>query len=259
MMHKNFKELTWKIAFVLIFTITNISFLHSQNTSKLDSIIELGDDMINLDDYDAAEDRYDEALDMNDDYPPAIEAKIKVLTLKKKFSKASKIARNAIEGHPDYTPFYVYLGQIQIERERFEEALKNLNKAISMVDEDADRKLMSKIYVNRGAALQKTGDFDDALESYSKALQINQHNPNVFVYRGYLYYKRDNYDQAISDFKQVLDLDPNNHYAQYNIGMAHFKKGNKLEACDAFHKACELGNKNACKMVISKCLRGGNN
>jgi tetratricopeptide (TPR) repeat protein len=129
-----------------------------------------------------------------------------------------------------------------------------LNSASGLVD-DEDKEMLNKIYVNKGAVFQKQNDFNNALENYSKALEINKTNPNVFVYRGNLYYKKENYDKALSDFQKVLDLDPNNHVAQYNIGMCFFKQGEKLNACDAFHKACELGNKNACKMVISKCLR----
>jgi tetratricopeptide (TPR) repeat protein len=229
---------------------------NSQN-KEIDSIIELGDDMLSLNDYDAAMEKYEKALEMNDSYPPAIEAKIQTLVLMEKFNKAGKLVDQALSNNPYYTPFYLYKGKIEIEKERFDEAKISLNKALDIAD-DPDQKTLNKIYVNLGAAYQKTGNFEKALEFYSKSLNINKQNPNVFIYRGYLYFKKEKYEEAIEDFKKVIDLDPNNHYAQYNIGMSHYKMGNKYDAKDAFHKACELGNKNACKMLITKFINTDN-
>ena len=44
-------------------------------------------------------------------------------------------------------------------------------------------------------------------------------------------------------------------YAYYNRGMIYHKQEKTYEACDDFHKACELGNTHACKMVISHCIQ----
>lgn len=244
-------------------TLVSLSFLVSfvffavcvqaQSNARLDSILELGDDLISLNDYQAAEKKIDEALKLKESYPPAIEAKLNVLFLMNKYSKANKMVSDALEKHPQYAAFHFYDAKVLIQRESYEAALSQLNKALSLAE--GDKKLQSKIFVNRGATYQKMENYSKALEDYSSALRINDQNPNVFVYRGYLYYKEEQYEKAIDDFQKVLELDPNNHYAQYNIGMSEFKMGHKLEACDAFHKACELGNKNACQMVISKCLR----
>ena len=57
------------------------------------------------------------------------------------------------------------------------------------------------------------------------------------------------------DFNAVIELDPKNPFAFYNRGMINFKQGKKLESCDDFHTACELGNTNACKMVINNCIK----
>jgi tetratricopeptide (TPR) repeat protein len=226
--------------------------VHAQ--SRLDSIIELGDDLLSLNDYKGAENKYEQALKIRENYLPAMKSKINVLLLRDRYNKAQKMAEEAIEKHGSDPSFHLYIGKALIAKERYEEALVHLNSASGLVD-DEDKEMLNKIYVNKGAVFQKQNDFNNALENYSKALEINKTNPNVFVYRGNLYYKKENYDKALSDFQKVLDLDPNNHVAQYNIGMCFFKQGEKLNACDAFHKACELGNKNACKMVISKCLR----
>ena len=241
------------IIILLLLVFNTTSNLYSQSNSRLDSLLELGDDLISLNDYQEAESKIDKVLELKETYPPAIEAKVRVLVLMDKYSKANRIVHRSLKDNPNYAPFHLYQAKILIEKEDFHNALKHSNKAIGLTKND--EQLLSKIYVTRGATYQKMNETQKALNDYSKALKINSHNPNVFVYRGYLYYKEEEYKEAIEDFEKVLELDPNNHYAHYNIGMSRFKQGDKLKACDAFHKACELGNKNACQMVISKCLR----
>ena len=248
----NQKRITFTIIFFFIGFLSLARPVHSQ--SNIDSIIELGHDLINLNDYEAAEEKYDQALDMDENYVPALEGKIRILLLRNKYNRAERMAEEALEKHSDHAVFQLYLGKALIAREHYEEALNYLDDALESVDQN-NVQLVNKIFVNRGAAFQKLNNFQEALSNYSKAIDIDKTNPNVFVYRGNLYYKRENYENALDDFNKVLELDPNNHVAQYNVGMCHFRQGDKLNACDAFHKACELGNKNACKMVISKCLR----
>ncbi len=236
----------------LFFSLTWSVVLPAQTT--IDSIVALGDDLMNLEDYEQAQATYERALNMNQTYIPALKGNIDVLLALDQYGRAEKAASEALEKHPQNPAFHMYMGKVLIERGYFEKALPHLNKSLNFAGEN-DSMIINRVYVNRGAAYQKLGNTQKALQNYSQALSINRHNPNVFIYRGNLYYQQQNYSQALEDFQRVLELDPNNHVAQYNVGMCHFKQGKKRKACDAFHKACELGNTNACKMVISKCLR----
>ncbi|MFW6100565.1 MAG: tetratricopeptide repeat protein [Bacteroidota bacterium] len=228
-------------------------FVYSQ--SAVDSILEEGDDLISMEDYKAAEEKYDEALDRYEEYIPALKAKIRVLLLRDKNNRARRMAEESLEKHSEGSAaFHAYIGEALMGSEDYKDAVDHLDDALEMADK-SDNQLIYRIFVNRGAVLQKLDNYEEALTNYSKALDIDQSNPNVFVYRGNLYYKRENYKKALADFKKVLELDPNNHVAQYNLGMCYFRQDDKMDACDAFHKACELGNKNACQMVVSKCLR----
>ncbi|MFO8236304.1 MAG: tetratricopeptide repeat protein [Bacteroidales bacterium] len=238
-----------------LFIFFPLMFIYGQGQSEVDSITEVGDDLLDLGEYKEAERLFDEVLEMDEDHFPAIEGKIKALMERGKLSRANRQVSQEIEKHPEHTYFYLYNGQILIKRERYEDAVQTLNKGLGLVENGDDQKLLSKLYVYRGAAFQHQDNYEKSLADYSKSLEIVDDNPNVLVYRGSLYYKREEFDKAIADFQRVLNLDPNNHYAQYNIGMSYLKQGKQHEACDAFHKACELGNRNACKMVVSKCLR----
>lgn len=238
-----------------IFTFFPLMFLFGQDSHELDSITEVGEDLLSLEEYKEAERRFDEVLEKDGGFIPALEGKIKVRLERERFSRASRTISDAIESYPEHAYFYLYDGQLNIKRERYDEAIQALNKGLGLVKNSEDVQLISKLYVYRGAAFQYKEDYEKAEADYTKALELNDNNPNVLTYRGSLYYNREEFDKALEDYNRVLELDPNNHYAQYNVGMSYFKQGKKHEACDAFHKACELGNRNACKMVVSKCLR----
>ena len=141
-----------------------------------------------------------------------------------------------------------------IHKGKYENAIEDLNRALDLNQGSNDTKFDNKVYVNRGAAYQKLLEFDAALNDYSKAIQLNPNNPNVFLYRGFLYYQNEEYESAIIDFNTVIDLDPHNPFAYYNRGMIYTKLQKEDEACDDFHTACELGNMNACRMVVSMCV-----
>jgi len=135
-----------------------------------------------------------------------------------------------------------------------EDAIEDLNRAMDLAQGSNDKYFESKVYVNRGAAYQKLLAYEKALVDYSKAIQLNDNNPNVFLYRGYLYYQTNEYENALKDFNIVIEIDPKNPYAYYNRGMIFLKQVKDDEACDDFHTACELGNKNGCKMVVANCI-----
>jgi Tfp pilus assembly protein PilF len=58
---------------------------------------------------------------------------------------------------------------------------------------------------------------------------------------------------AVEDYKKAIECNPDNAALYFNMGMAFFKQNDKRNACERFHKACSMGNNNACKMIILEC------
>lgn len=234
----------------LIITI-NISG-HAQ--ADVESITGIADDLVKLKRFDEALEKYNEALDYLPTFAPAIDGKANLLIMLEDYKAAGKLIENAIEKNSDYPQFYLTRGKILIHKNKYENAIDDLNRAHDLAQGSNNKFLENKIYVNRGAAYQKLLKYDAALSDYSKAIQLNDNNPNVFLYRGYLYYQTNEYKEALRDFDIVIEIDPENPFAYYNRGMIHFKQGEEIQSCDDFHKACELGNNNACRMVITHCI-----
>jgi tetratricopeptide (TPR) repeat protein len=241
------KHLFFIISFLIISSLT-----YSQADVK--SLVKLGNDLITLNNYEGALEKYNEALDYLPSYAPAINGKANLLILMEEYKDAGKLIEEAIKKNSDYPQFYLTRGIVLIHKGKYEDAIEDLNLAIDLAQGVSDKKFENKIYVNRGAAYQKLLSYDAALNDYSKAIQLDDSNPNVFIYRGYLYYQTEEYENALADFNAVIDIDPENPFAYYNLGMIYIKLNDEDKACDNFHKGCEFGNTNACRMVVSRCI-----
>ncbi len=241
---------------LLIFSLTvsiNIS-LFAQYQQNIESLVELGNDLIKLNDYKGALDKYNEALVMLPSYTAALDGKANVLILMGDYKGASKIVDDGIKNNPDFAPYYLTRGKINVFKEKFDNAIEDFDLALDLNKTNHNKELENMVYVNRGAAYQKIFENDKALADYSKAIEMNPNNPNVYMYRGFLYYQNNEFATAIVDFDMVLEIDENNHFAYYNRGMAYMKLNENEKSCQDFHKACQLGNNNACKMIVTRCM-----
>lgn len=241
------KHLLFIISFLIISSLT-----YSQADVK--SLVKMGNDLITLNNYEEALEKFNEALDYLPSYAPALDGKANLLILMEEYKDAGKLIEDAIKKNSDYPQFYLTRGIVLIHKGKFEDAIEDFNRAIDLAQGVTDKKFENKIYVNRGAAYQKLLSYEEALNDYSKAIKLDDSNPNVFVYRGYLYYQTEEYEKALSDFNVVIKIDSENPFAYYNLGMIYLKLNDEDKACDNFHKGCEFGNTNACKMVVSRCL-----
>lgn len=236
-----------------------LSFLVTINLTAfsqadVQSMVDIGNDLVKLKKFDEALEKYDEALDYLPTFAPALNGKANLLIMMEDYKGAAKLIDNAIKKNSDYPDFYLTRGIVLIHKGKYKDAIEDLNRALDLAKGSNNKIFENKVYVNRGAAYQKLYQYDEALNDYSTAIQLNDSNPNVFLYRGYLYYQTNEYPEALKDFDAVINIDPENPFAYYNRGMIYFKEEESDKACDDFHKACELGNNNACRMVISHCI-----
>ena len=243
-----------RLLLILSFFISIHFTVFAQHKQDMESLVELGNDLVRLNDYKGALEKYNEALVMLPSYAVAIDGKANVLILMLDYKAASKVIDEGIKNNPDYAPYYLTRGKINIFKEKFSNAVQDFNLALNLNKSTNNKELENMIYVNRGAAYQKLFEKDKALVDYSKAIEQNPDNPNVYMYRGFLYYQNNEFVDAINDFNIVLEIDEQNPYAFYNRGMAYLKLEDNDKACMDFHKSCELGNTNACRMIVSRCL-----
>ncbi len=93
--------------------------------------------------------------------------------------------------------------------------------------------------------LQEAG----VLADFSKALEINPHNPYLYYDRANLYASQGQYEKAIKDYTQALKLDERLAEAYYNRGICHIKNNDKANGIKDLSKAGELGLYHAYSLI----------
>jgi len=128
-------------------------------------------------------------------------------------------------------------GAVYLDRQMYDEAIAEFNKAIEIDPDFADA------YYNRGIANSKKGNLEKAISDYSKAIEINPRDSDAYFNRGLVYHKKNNLDKAISDYTKVIQISPNVTETYYNRALDYFLKEEYDEAWDDVHKAEALGYK----------------
>jgi len=108
-----------------------------------------------------------------------------------------------------------------------------------------DLSLESSKYYNSGNAYYKRGDYDRAIEDYSKAIELDPKYAAAYNARGLAYVNKGDYDRAIEDYNKAVELEPKYANAYYNRGWAYYNKGNYYRAIADYTKAIELDSKYA--------------
>src|SRR6185436_543634 len=82
------------------------------------------------------------------------------------------------------------------------------------------RGLTAEQYNQQGDTLFSAEQYDDALEAYSKAVQLKPIG-SAFYHIGWIYNEREEYEQAITALQQALRLTPKYAAAYYELGFAY--------------------------------------
>jgi len=91
-----------------------------------------------------------------------------------------------------------------------------------------------------GNNLMRTEKFTEALDMYSKAINLDGSNPVFYCNRAAAHSKMNNHHLAIEDCQRAIDMDPSYSKAYGRMGLAHSSLNKHKEAVDNFKKALEL-------------------
>jgi tetratricopeptide (TPR) repeat protein len=95
-------------------------------------------------------------------------------------------------------------------------------------------------YSNSGYRYLENGQYDKAIEEYTKAISIKPNNDDYYYYRGIVYYKTGQYDKAIKDFTTAILLNSLYYGAYLNRGNAYVEKGEFGKAMKDYDRAIRI-------------------
>ena len=98
----------------------------------------------------------------------------------------------------------------------------------------------AKAYTNRAVTYQCKGLFDRAIVDHTKALELKTDHPEAYINRGAAYGEQGDYDRAIADHTKAIELNPNHPEAYNNRGVAYYKKSDYNRAIEDYTQAIQL-------------------
>lgn len=298
--HKKVKEVKRKL-FITIFS-------ESKNQGKFNEAMEIIDELIseNPEDSNYLVDKGTIYADQNQ-IEKAFESFNSALKIDHRnlFAWLNKAALNFKQGN--YASAYEFFNEALKINPNEEKAVQGRGFALMKIRGDDYNRQMdelkeslndhSKVVVdlfNKGTNYFSRRLFDDALEFFDKALDIDKNFSEIWYYKAMVYHSQQNFrdaincfnevtkknekrslilidtlintgvchrklgelDEALECYKKVVEIDPNNGDAWGNIGNIYLDKKMLTEAIQHFDKAIEAGSEQSGYSIIPKNSKG---
>jgi tetratricopeptide (TPR) repeat protein len=79
----------------------------------------------------------------------------------------------------------------------------------------------AEFYFKQGYEFYEKGDYELAIESFTKAIEINPLFEDAYGMRGYSHLQLMQYQEAIDDFTKAIEINPLNYTSFYNRGLSY--------------------------------------
>lgn len=128
-------------------------------------------------------------------------------------------------------PDHYNSGLLAMKTGNLQEAVQMFSRAIELNAND------HRFYNDRGVAYKRLGNLEGALADYSKALELKPDYTNAFNNRGVVYLQQGKYDEALRDFNEALKFGGIEGKIYTNMGIARAGKGDHRSAIKDFDVA----------------------
>lgn len=223
----------------------------AQHDTDIAAMMDAADKMIVSREFDSALEKVDEILRVDPTNKEARRMEVSIQYMMDNDKEAMKLADIAIKEHPADAGLLYMRGLINNTRGRYGKAIEDFDASLS----DAPSSLSYKIYLGRGISYMNMLEYDQAMNDLSRSISLNDTSVSAYTTRAMLNYEIKEYKSAVDDFKKALEYSTGNAILYFNLGMAYFRMEETAEACPWFNKSCQLGNENACRMVLMECAR----
>ncbi|MGK7947315.1 MAG: tetratricopeptide repeat protein [Xenococcaceae cyanobacterium] len=154
----------------------------------------------------------------------------------------TKIIENPESDIAQKTNAYINRGVIYFRDKKYEQAIDSYTKAM----ENASEKQMVQIYVNRGMAYSSLSEpeYQLAVQDFDRALSIAPQYFDAYVNRGIAFASLGQYEKAIADYTKAIAIHPDNPDVHYAEAFTlALEENQQQKAIEAYTKAATLYQK----------------
>ncbi len=177
--------------------------------SEYYSLVKKGNDAYDKGDYAGALDAYGKALKIapKNELPKANQLVAYAYIHLKDYENGEKFAKEAIKLNDKDAMSYNLLGAVGTHKKDYDSAIRSYTSAIQISPSAA-------FYSNRAFCYYSSGNYNEALNDYNSAIELDQNDADSFLDRARVYIALNMKDKAMKDLKKVLDINPQSEHAK---------------------------------------------
>jgi tetratricopeptide (TPR) repeat protein len=169
----------------------------------------------------------------------ALKLKASLLEKQQNWKGAEKVYAKLQSIDPSKPDYYSHRANILVKLARNEEALLDIEKALSLMPGNPDLLLL------RASLFNDKQDFSRMIADLENAVEQKKDSPEAWWTLGRVRLKLQMYDGAFVAFQEAVKLNPNHEDAWLGMALTHRAMGNLDQALQAFNKVYGLNPDNA--------------
>ena len=197
-----------------------------------------------------AENSFNEALNIDPSFAPALQGLSKLFLYKGDLKKANTFSIKAVQADEDFRDWSNQIVQIIESMSKAKKSSDSQEKIKSYESIINDHPYYSDAYFYLGYSHYKAQDIKAASLNFSKALQIYPDHKNAKTMLGNITkkllndgnkaYKRGDLGKATTYYKTALEYDPNFYLAYFQLGVLQKKQGQSKAAIESLNKVLDI-------------------
>lgn len=162
-----------------------------------------------------------------------------------KIDQAAESFKKAIKLQPDYTDSYIHLSRIYESQYGKAKSIELLQKGLKAAPESLS------LYDELGHIYKDNGDSDNAFKLFTEAIPKIHGNcdktgvARIYEGLGLVYYDRKQFDEALENFNKALELNQLSKTIYTNLGAAYIAKGDRKKASEYLYLAIQINPNDA--------------
>ncbi len=188
---------------------------------------------------------YEKAIELNDKYLDAY-LNLGVLCYNENyFEKAAKNFGVASKLKPESSEIFYYLGRSHLSLKSGEQAVEALREAVALDYKNGETHyFLARAYQVLGELDMVSTHYQKSKSlGYSRAEQGQKAMRVKFYNQGITAYKGGQYEEAIESFQKAIKEDPKNARFHFNLGLAYGKSKQTVNATESLERAISLDSK----------------
>ena len=216
-------------------------------------LLDQGKTMLVSGDVTAAESSFNNALQIDPSFAPAIQALSKLYLHKGDLKKANEYSIKAVQADEDFRDWsekigkiteYIQNGNRNVQQSLFEEAINEYEKISQAHPYFPDAEFYKGLTRFRQKDIESAArHFSNALKIYPEHKKARKGLDNVtkqFLNAGNKAYKRGDLSKATSYYKKALEFDPEFYLAYFQLGVLQKKQGKSKSSIESLNKVLEI-------------------